>query len=53
MTQRIRPRGIKRLFSFVTRSGDDIHDDVHEEFTFHLDMRVDDLIKEALSGADA
>ncbi len=53
MTHRIRPRGIKRLFRFADRSRDDIRADVDEEFAFHLDMRVDDLIKEGLSQADA
>ena len=53
MTHRIRPRGTKRLFRFADRSRDDIRGDVHEEFAFHLDMRVDDLIKEGLSEADA
>jgi predicted permease len=53
MTHRIRPRGTKRLFSFVVRSREDIRDDVQEEFAFHLDMRVDDLITEGLSESDA
>lgn len=53
MTHRIRPRGTKRLFRFADRSRDDIRGDVHEEFAFHLDMRVDDLMTEGLSEADA
>jgi putative ABC transport system permease protein len=53
MTHRIRPRGAKRLFSFVVRSREDIRDDVDEEFAFHLDMRVDDLMREGLSESEA
>ena len=53
MTPGIRPRGTKRLFGFVTRSRADIRDDVQEEFAFHLDMRVDDLMREGLSQSEA
>jgi putative ABC transport system permease protein len=53
MTHRIRPRGAKRLFSFGARSRQDIHDDVQEEFAFHLDMRVADLVQAGLSEPDA
>jgi putative ABC transport system permease protein len=53
MTHRIRPRDTKRLFRFAARSRDDIRDDVQEEFAFHLDMRVDDLMKEGLSETNA
>jgi predicted permease len=53
MTHRIRPRGTKRLFSFVARSRQDIHDDVQEEFAFHLDMRVADLVNAGLSESEA
>ena len=53
MTHRIRPRGVKRLFSFVARSRQDIHDDVEEEFAFHLDMRIADLMHAGLSESDA
>ena len=53
MTHRIRPRGARRLFSFVVRSHEDIRDDVDEEFAFHLDMRVDDLMREGLSESEA
>ena len=53
MTPRIRPRGTKRLFGFVTRSGADIRDDVQEEFAFHLDMRVEDLMREGLPEPEA
>jgi predicted permease len=53
MAHRIRPRGTKRLFSFVVRSQQDIRDDVDEEFAFHLDMRVDDLVRHGLSESEA
>ena len=53
MTHRIRPRGAKRLFRFVTRSRRDIHDDVQEEFAFHLDMRIADLVNGGMSEPDA
>ena len=53
MTHRIRPRGTKRLFSFAARSRDDIRDDVQEEFAFHLDMRVADLMSDGVSEPDA
>jgi hypothetical protein len=36
---------VKRLFGFVARSRQDIHDDVQEEFAFHLDMRIADLMQ--------
>jgi predicted permease len=41
------------LFSFVARSRQDIHDDVQEEFAFHLDMRVADLVNAGLSESEA
>ena len=53
MTQRIRPPSARRLFRFVARSRNDIHGDVHDEFAFHIDMRVEDLVKFGLSPADA
>ncbi len=41
------------MFSFVARSRQDIHDDVQEEFAFHLDMRIADLMQAGLSEPDA
>jgi predicted permease len=53
MTRRIRPPGTKRLFRFVARSADDIRTEVDEEFAFHLDMRIEDLVDSGLAEADA
>ena len=53
MAHRIRPRHAKRLFGFVARSHKDVHDDVQEEFAFHLDMRVDDLMRDGMAEPDA
>lgn len=53
MTHPIRPPSAKRLFRFVARSADDIRGDVDEEFAFHLDMRIEDLVNSGLSEADA
>jgi predicted permease len=53
MTQRIRPPSAKRLFRFVARSRSDIHGDVNDEFAFHIDMRVEDLVKCGRSHSDA
>ena len=41
------------MFSFVARSRQDIHDDVQEEFAFHLDMRIADLMQAGLAEPDA
>jgi putative ABC transport system permease protein len=53
MVQNKRPRGTKRVFRFFTRSKRDIRADVRDEFTFHLEMRVQDLQREGLSEAAA
>jgi predicted permease len=53
MTPRIRPPSAQRLFRFVTRSADEIRDDVDDEFAFHLDMRIEDLMNAGLSEAEA
>ena len=53
MPRRIRPPSAKRLFRFVGRSPDDVRDDVQEEFAFHLEMRVDDLVSQGLTEAEA
>ena len=49
----MRPRDVKRLFGFPSRSGDDVRDEVEEEFRFHLDMRVDELTRTGLDPAAA
>jgi predicted permease len=49
----MRPRGIRQLFRFVTRSKDDVRADVDDELTFHLEMRVSDLIAQGRSPAAA
>jgi putative ABC transport system permease protein len=41
------------MFRFFTRSKRDIRADVHDEFAFHLEMRVEDLQREGLSEAAA
>jgi len=53
MTERIRPSDSKRLFRFTTRSRDDVRSDVEEEFAFHIDCRVDDLMSRGLTEAAA
>ena len=53
MAHRIRPPHAKRLFGFVARSHKDVDDDVQEEFAFHLDMRVDDLMRDGMAEPDA
>jgi predicted permease len=49
----MRPRGVKRLFSFSSRTREEVHTDIRDEFQFHLDMRVADLMRDGLSEADA
>ena len=49
----MRPRGVKRLFAFSSRTRDEVRTDIRDEFQFHLDMRVDDLMRDGLSEADA
>ncbi len=53
MAKRIRPSSAKRLFRFAERSRHDISRDVEDEFAFHLDMRVDDLVRQGLPQAEA
>src|SRR5580765_85496 len=53
MAKRIRPPSAKRLFRFAERSRHDISRDVEDEFAFHLDMRVDDLVRQGLPQAEA
>ena len=49
----MRPRGIRRLFRFVTRAKDDVRTDVQDELAFHLEMRIADLIAQGRSPAAA
>jgi predicted permease len=49
----MRPRSTRRLFRFVSRTGDDVRTDVQDEIAFHLEMRVNDLMAEGLSRAEA
>ena len=49
----MRPKGIRRLFRFVTRTNDDIQDEVRDELAFHLEMRTADLIAEGRAPAEA
>jgi hypothetical protein len=39
---------MKKLFRFPFRSDAEVRDDVDHEFTFHLDMRVADLVREGV-----
>jgi hypothetical protein len=43
----------KRLFRFLSRSRDDIAADIRDEFAFHLDMRVEDLMRAGISEPEA
>jgi putative ABC transport system permease protein len=49
----MRPWGVKRLFRPPTRTADDVRRDVVDEFEFHVDMRIEDLMRDGLSAADA
>ena len=40
----MRPRGIRRLFRFPTRTARDVRTDVRDEIAFHLEMRARDLM---------
>lgn len=44
---------MKRLFRFLSRSRNDIAADVQDEFAFHLDMRVEDLMRTGMAESDA
>src|SRR3954447_8113973 len=41
----MKPRDVKRLFGFPTRSRDDVRSEIAEEFRFHLDMRIEELTR--------
>jgi predicted permease len=49
----MRPRGVKRLFAFSSRTRDDVRADVGDEFRFHLDMRTEELVRLGMSETDA
>jgi predicted permease len=49
----MRPWGIKRLFSFPSRSRAEVRYDIADEFAFHLEMRADELRRDGLSDAEA
>jgi len=49
----MRPFGVRRLFRFPSRKREDVRDDVREEFAFHIDMRIGDLVKAGMSKQDA
>lgn len=45
--------GIRRLFRFTSRTARDIRTDIDDEFQFHLDMRVADLVQRGICETDA
>jgi predicted permease len=49
----MRPWGVKRLFRHTSRTPDEVGRDVADEIAFHLDMRVEELVREGMSTADA
>ena len=49
----MRPWGIKRLFRLPNRSSEDVRADITSEFTFHLDMRTDELVRDGMTRPDA
>ena len=49
----MRPFGIRRLFRFPSRERAEVLNDVRDEFAFHIDMRVADLVKAGMSRTDA
>ena len=49
----MRPRGIRRLFRFPTRTARDVRSDVGEEVAFHLEMRTRELQSHGLNAVDA
>ncbi len=44
----MRPWGVTRLFRFPFRTREDVRTDIADEFAFHLDMRVDELMRGGL-----
>jgi predicted permease len=49
----MRPWGVKRLFTFVTRTREEIATDINDEAAFHVQMRAEDLRRDGLSEAEA
>ena len=49
----MRPWGVRRLFRFPSRTRDEVRRDIREEFQFHLDMRVEALVRAGMSEAAA
>src|SRR5688572_25579927 len=49
----MRPRGVRRLFAFSSRTRDEVRTDIRDEFQFHLEMRAADLMRDGLSAAEA
>ena len=49
----MKPRGVRRLFRFSSRTTADIRTDVRDELHFHLEMRIADLMREGLSEPEA
>jgi predicted permease len=49
----MRPRGIRQLFRFPSRTTRDIRTEVDEEFAFHVDMRTAELVRGGLTETDA
>ena len=47
------PWGVKRLFRHTSRTRDDVRREVSEEIAFHLEMRVEELMRGGLPAADA
>ncbi|HEY8549197.1 MAG TPA: ABC transporter permease [Vicinamibacterales bacterium] len=47
------PRGVKRLFRFPFRTREDVRTDVREEFAFHIDMRIEELMRLGVSEESA
>jgi putative ABC transport system permease protein len=45
--------GIRRLFRHVSRTRGDVRSDIADEFSFHLDMRTDELIRAGLTRESA
>ena len=48
-----RPWTVKRLFRLPFRSPADVRADIDEEFSFHLDMRTADLIRDGMTDVQA
>src|SRR4051812_45471175 len=49
----MKPRDVKRLFGFPTRSRDDVRSDIAEEFRFHLEMRIEELTRAGVESETA